>query len=132
MTARFLIRDSRLARTPLGTPLERTVTTRHPILEEWQQQLAKLNRLIESRTRSTWLYEIRVKILKYVISRYGHQTLSENEFGRSRSGRGALMAYVAVDASRRCGAAPKTPEIIRALLQDIQQNVHPATRQRSE
>ena len=83
----------------MDAPLERTMPIQHPRLEDWQQQLANLDRLIEAGGPSDWHYEIRAKILKYFISCYGHQTFSENEVARSYSGRGEQKAYFSEDES---------------------------------
>lgn len=43
----------------------------HPLLTEWQDRLAKLRS--QHQCASNWYIELRIKILRFLISRYGLQ-----------------------------------------------------------
>lgn len=103
---------------------------RHPLLHEWQQRLNQVNEKLASPTRSTWLWEIRAKILKYFLSRYGHSNFSERQVNQILP-RDAIRtparrpAFIAPTSSHRPRQELKRRETIRKLLEDIRQTVHP-------
>ena len=98
----------------------------HPLLKEWQRELKSRHRLIEAGTGSVWLHQIRVKILRFFISRYGHETFSTTSDVFSHSVRRTQKAYFAAGTTGETGQPPKSHEVIRDLLQNIHRNVHSA------
>lgn len=53
--------------------MKRTTTADHPLLPVWQEQLAVLNQNILVGSEDPWLDQVRAKVLRYLISRYGKQ-----------------------------------------------------------
>ena len=73
------------------------MTSQHPLLNDWQQRTASLRRLIGKNSKSAWIFEIRVKILNYLISRYGKTVGSETTLtSEGRSGDATRTARVIV------------------------------------
>ena len=48
----------------------------HPLLVEWLNRLNRMESFVASTSQLTWLYEIRTRVLKYFVSRYGLQQTS--------------------------------------------------------
>ena len=96
----------------------------HPLLEEWERELASRRRIIEAGIGSVWRHHIRVKILRFFISRYGHQTAVATSNVSSSSAHRGQQTFSATGTLRKVGSQPKSPEVIRALLCDIQRHVH--------
>lgn len=47
------------------------MTTFHRLLPEWQAELAKLGALSSSGSHKAWYFQMRARVLRYLISRYG-------------------------------------------------------------
>ena len=98
----------------------------HPLLLEWQQRLAALGRLIDAQSENDWRYEARARVLRYLISRYGHQPVAENPV--VLSGRRAYETVAPVGVRDRGGEPPKSRAVIRNLLEDIHRRVQAGRR----
>jgi hypothetical protein len=98
----------------------------HPLLLEWQQRLAALSRLIEAQSENDWRYEARARVLRYLISRYGHQPVAENPVVLSSSRSYETVAPVGV--RDRGGVPTERVEVIRNLLEDIHRRVQAGRR----
>lgn len=98
------------------------MTPQHPLLNDWQQRTESLQRLIKKNSKSAWIFEIRVKILNYFISRYGSALRSSTNSAieqippRLAPHRSSLFI---AGHSPSGGLPPKSPEVIRPLLEDI-------------
>ncbi len=105
------------------------MTAQHPLFRQWQQRLAKLNRLIEIGARGVWQYEIRAKILNYFISRYGRVDGKFQFSGRTTVANPART--VVVPAQPRPSELPnlKSRAQIRSLLEDIRR-IHRSSKDR--
>jgi hypothetical protein len=86
-------------------------------LLEWTERVENLCTLIVKRPELTWLWEVRIKILMYLIHRYGD---SETEPTPSVSIRLRPGSFVEPPPSHRREACPATRRTtIHALLQNI-------------
>lgn len=101
------------------------MTSQHPLLPEWQQRIDELNEQIAAQTRSKWLWEIRAKILKYFVSRYGKQPPRKIAAPRMLSTAARRPAYIAAGTTTLRGRDLKPRETIRMLLDRIHQTAHP-------
>ena len=84
-----------------------------------------MNERIAAPSRSKWLFEIRAKILKYFVSRYGKQPARNITAARTRSTAVRRPANFAVGATNLRGRDLKPRATIRMLLERIHQTVHP-------
>ncbi|TWU11533.1 hypothetical protein CA54_03400 [Symmachiella macrocystis] len=108
------------------------MTSPHPLLTEWQQRIDELNERIAAPSRSKWLFEIRAKILKYFVSRYGKQPPRKIEAARTQATTvrpqattARRPAYFAAGTTTLHGRDLKSRATIRMLLDRIHQTVHP-------
>jgi len=96
-------------------------------VEEWRARLASLNGVLaRSGVLFSWFWKARAKVLAYLVSRYGREIHEERPLspaekealelpGRQRTP--ALLSPIL--RSFRPGKPPKSPSVIRALLEDI-------------
>ena len=100
------------------------------LLREWMRRLVELTRSLHKATReAAWFLRVRIKVLRYLISRYGRQ-----QADRASASSTSPSAYTA-SAPRKApraffihfpvgGSKPrKSSETIHALLMDIQQTL---------
>ncbi len=101
------------------------MASQHPLLPEWQQRIDELNERIAAQTRSKWLWEIRAKILKYFVSRYGKQPPRNIAAPRTLSTGVRRPAHFAAGTTTLRSRDLKPRATIRTLLERIHQTVHP-------
>ena len=95
--------------------------TDHPQTEVWRRRLAELHEWIAAQSEPAWLYESRSRVLRYLLSRYGsaqHRVSIIPDSARPRTTH-TFSSPTLID----CNNPPKSPAVIRALLEDIHRSV---------
>ena len=103
---------------PVGCFQAGTTMAPNKRIREWYARVEELCSLIVKRPELTWLWEIRIKILMYLIHRYGESAVGETVASSAVGTRPRWV--VETQPSRDREACPATRRTqIRTLLQNI-------------
>ena len=95
-------------------------------LADWRSRVQALEQLLVSQPEYAWLWEIRLKIMKFLIARYGTGPITSGVFSQAESESMAPLRF-AVHARPTLPPSPpqaaKKPQELRELLEDIHEAV---------
>ena len=94
--------------------------------EDWRSRIQVLEQLLVSQPEYAWLWEIRLKIMRFLIARYGTRQFASGVFADAEP-ESLVPLRFAVDARPilppNPPQAPRKPEHLRELLEDIHEAV---------
>ena len=93
-------------------------------LEEWCSRLFELHRLTQQEPQGpTWLWRIRIKILKYLVTRYADEPIAKTPFADERTRRADTVSSPPLTMLNRplpeVRHPPRSAQIVRPVLDEI-------------
>ena len=93
--------------------------SRERLIRKWQSQLAELQQRVARRSDEVWLDRARIRVLRYMISRYGNRPQEAEPLYAPILILPTRDTFVAENVAERGGIPPMSPTVIRNHLQHI-------------
>jgi len=102
---------------------DRRMVKTHPQVDEWRRRLSQLESLAQTPSPLAWLYEIRAKVVRYCLSRYG---LAPPPMRVSPPPTPVSRSKPIIKPDLQSGQPAKDRRVIRELLERIHKTVRTA------